>query len=293
VVIAIIGILIALLLPAIQSVREAARRAKCSNNLKQLALALHSHHNAKGRFPPGGITRGPCCDTKSYTNWAIEILPYMEYPGLYKQYNQRAYNEDAANKTVRETMIAEHTCPTEEGVEELAKPESGPGSNIFYRRGSYRCMTGRTDGTGWWDSHQNDSFPRTWRGVLHTVGTNGLKPERVKDIIDGTARTIMLGEMASRTHESRRTYWAYTYTSYNASAAVPQTRTLLVDYDKCLNVGGTGGANPCKRGWGSYHPQGINFAFCDCTVRFVDTEIDMEVFCRLASIAEGLTAKYP
>jgi hypothetical protein len=95
----------------------------------------------------------------------------------------------------------------------------------------------------------------------------------------------MVGEMTTLTHQSRRTFWAYSYTSYNASAAVPQTRTLLVDYDKCLSIGGRGGANPCKRGWGSFHPQGIHFVLVDGSVHIINSNIDINLFADLATIA--------
>lgn len=294
VVIAIIAILIALLLPAIQHVREAARRSHCTNNLKQIALALHAHHDAKNRFPPGNVTKGPCCNTKSYTNWAIEILPYLELMSLYKQYRQDKFNEDPENAAVRESSVPVYQCPSEIGVDTLDKPDSGPGGTwnnqpgIFYRRGSYRAMTGRSDGTFWWDTDENKGVSRKLRGVLHTVGTNGLQPESIKNVTDGMSNTLMIGETSTYTRQQRRTFWAYSYGPYIHSAAVPQPRTLWVDYDRCTAAGGTGKDNPCKRGWGSFHPNGLQFAFCDGSVNFLSTEIDMETFCRLATIAEGL-----
>jgi prepilin-type N-terminal cleavage/methylation domain-containing protein len=299
VVIAIIGILIALLLPAIQAAREAGRRANCSSHLRQIALALQNHHTSKGAFPPGGVTKGPCCGTKSHTNWAIEILPYLEMESLYKQYNQQVYNEDPANKVVRESSVAVYVCPSDLETTDIEKPESGPGgtwsgqAGVNYRRGSYRAMTGRTDGTGWWDCDQFSGLPYEWRGVLHIIGTKNLRAEKIETITDGTSNTLMIGELATRTHDSRRSFWAYTYASYNKSAATPQTRTLLTDYDKCVKVGGTGDDNPCKRGWGSMHPNGLQFALCDGAVIFITTDIDMEVFCRLATIAENKVATLP
>src|SRR5581483_8531317 len=96
VVIAIIAILIGLLLPAVQKVRDAAARAQCANNLKQIGLALHNHHDARGTFPPGGMQTG-ANGTPCYTNWAIEILPYIEQNNLYAGYNQSLLNTDTAN----------------------------------------------------------------------------------------------------------------------------------------------------------------------------------------------------
>src|SRR5205809_6236869 len=87
VVIAIIAILIGLLVPAVQKVRDAAARSQCQNNLKQIATALHNYHDANKKFPYGGVTNGPCCGTQSGPNWAVFLLPYIEQGNLYKQYD--------------------------------------------------------------------------------------------------------------------------------------------------------------------------------------------------------------
>src|SRR5262249_41370290 len=99
--IAIIAILIGLLLPAVQKVREAAARMSCTNNLKQIGIALHNYHGTHGTFPHGGITNGDCCGTPSGPTWTIFILPYIEQDNLYKRYDFSVANEHANNDFVR------------------------------------------------------------------------------------------------------------------------------------------------------------------------------------------------
>src|SRR5213078_2760223 len=85
VVIAIIAVLIGLLLPAVQKVREAAANAQCKNNLKQHGVGLHNYHNANSTFPPGSV--GTTTQDNYLGNWAIYLLPYVEQENLYQQYD--------------------------------------------------------------------------------------------------------------------------------------------------------------------------------------------------------------
>lgn len=278
VVIAIIAILIGLLLPAVQKVREAAARMKCTNNLKQISLAIHNHHDAEGTFPVGGITEGDCCTTPSYTTWAIEVLPYMELENLYRQYDQSQINEHPNNEFVRTQRVSTYECPSDTNIGRTDQPESGPGSALQYMRGSYRAVSGRSDGTSWFDATPTNANVRNWRGPIHSVRSRHERGEKITSIIDGTSNTFLAGEKTTRTRPRRTTYWAYTYTSYNQSSTTPQARTLLADYDRCVEIDGPGGSNSCKRGWGSFHTNVLNFALCDGSVRTVSTTIDGATF---------------
>src|SRR5690349_9479943 len=123
VVIAIIAILIGLLLPAVQKVREAAARMKCQNNLKQLGLALHNHNDTYGKLPSGGgfSTAGLAPPgTGLFNSWLIRILPYIEQDNLFKQYNMaRNYNDTTvdpgftvSNVAVANTVVPIYICPS-------------------------------------------------------------------------------------------------------------------------------------------------------------------------------------
>ncbi|MDX1944291.1 MAG: DUF1559 domain-containing protein [Pirellulaceae bacterium] len=287
VVIAIIGILVALLLPAVQAARESARRTSCSSNLRQIGLAMHAYHDAVGSFPPGGITLGPCCSTESYTSWPIAILPFLEQGTLKAQYDDNETNESPVNQTVREQFVPVFVCPSDLHTRQLDRPETGPANalQLQYRPGSYRGMGGRSDGSGWWDSDPlYQSLLPQWKGILHLVDDQ-LTTERFATLQDGASMTILAGESCTKTHLRRRTFWAYSYGSYNKSDAVPQSRTLLNDYDRCAAIGGAGDIQACSRGWGSFHPGAVQFLMADAAVRPVPLSVDMNLFAEAATIA--------
>lgn len=307
VVIAIIGILIALLLPAVQAAREAARRSQCGNQEKQMALGIHNYISAKKTLPPGGTTNGPCCATISYMSWTIAILPMIEESALAQQYNNKLQNEHPANQPVVQAAVQTYFCPDDEGANQLGVPASGPasGMNLSYRTGSYRGVTGRSDnpnGDYWWGAQnpgQSGSafpLPAAYRGPLHTIGNIPYGIVKPAHIIDGMSKTLLIGERSAATakgNSQRESFWAYSYASYNKGGMIPQTRTILQDFDRCVAVGGPGGNNPCKRGWGSFHPGGLQFALCDGSVRFIVETVDMDVLCNSATIAGGEATSIP
>jgi len=176
-------------------------------------------------------------------------------------------------------------------TDQLLIPASGPACvpalALGYMPGSYRAMSGRSDGREFIDSDAFQNYPLAWRGAIHTIGIRGLKVERFRTVQDGLSRTIMIGESTTRTNPTFRTFWAYSYSHYSLSSATPQRRTLLGDYDACRAAGGTGGALPCQRGWGSMHRDGLHFLYCDSSVRYTSQEVDVNLFVAMSTIAGG------
>jgi prepilin-type N-terminal cleavage/methylation domain-containing protein/prepilin-type processing-associated H-X9-DG protein len=294
VVIAIIALLIGLLVPAVQKVREAAARIKCENNLKQIGIAMYAYHDAQGVFPSAHIE----LNTTYYMNWAIQLLPYLEQEPLYRTYNNNVANDNAANQPFCRSAMSVYTCPSDTRGNQLFLPETvspnggGNNGNQFYMAGSYKVMSGLGDTSttdtyaGYFNEVQiADKAHRGGRGPFHGDGQSGLSPERVASIMDGTSNTLFVGERHTKTHPTRGPFWADSFNLYNAGAAWPYSATLIPDYDACRSMVTE---NFCKYGWGSLHTQNnINFLFGDGHVSPISTSIDMNVFMALSTIAGG------
>jgi prepilin-type N-terminal cleavage/methylation domain-containing protein/prepilin-type processing-associated H-X9-DG protein len=323
VVIAIIAILIGLLLPAVQKVREAAARATCANNMKQMGLALHGHHDARGTLPPGGMNGGNCCGQNLWTNWAIEILPYMEQDNIYRQYNQNQLNNSPGNKFVTQSRVKSYECPSDVNAGRLMQPASGAQADrgsaaapdqALWMTSSYRAISGRSNdipGHGAWDTSEPALWPsntmnQSFRGLLHATSAayNGIPaqtavaqlggPERLIGCTDGLSNTLMLGEYATQSTIRRTSFWAYTYTSYNQSSIGSESRYFGTHYGASASdpgsCAGTPGLNTdqlCKRSINSFHPQGANFTMGDGSVRFISRNVAMNQLQGMATMAAG------
>jgi prepilin-type N-terminal cleavage/methylation domain-containing protein len=267
VVIAIIGILVALLLPAIQAAREASRRTQCANHLKQLGLGCQNHHSAIRIFPDGGeaynvgrtldppspATNGvPVLAPKQSWGWLYQILPYIEQEPLYNNPSD-SYIQGIAVKTF--------FCPTRRQPMVIG----GRGVNDYAGNG------GLYTSSGWdWGNGQNGGVivRQKCGGPCNTVVSTAL-------VTDGTANTIILGEkrLDSRAigtaqcddNEGHTSGWDWDIIRWGNDPPLP-------DRDA---------TDQCEVLFGSAHPAGLHFAFCDGKVRFIGFDIDRLVFQRL------------
>jgi prepilin-type N-terminal cleavage/methylation domain-containing protein len=256
VVIAIIGILIALLLPAVQAARESARRAQCSNNLKQIGVALHTYHDARKEFPPGNIQENvPVTASMPFgrnwtASWGMIILPYIEQAAMHEQYDftidYRVITgppNAVENARIKATPIKTYNCPSDNVAGQLMTPASQNASTGVWAASSYRSNGGLVDGAGAAHAGGGGNVNRWWsqielpptesmgygRGPLHAYGPNNgnvLKPESTANILDGTGNTLAIGEYYTETTPTRTTFWAYAQVGdYHSSMLTVGIRT--------------------------------------------------------------------
>lgn len=318
VVIAIIGILVALLLPAVQAAREAARRAQCSNHLKQIGLGVLNYESTHKEFPPGSIVTDTCCASSLYTNWAVEILPFIEQNALSDQYDKSLENTAPVNQAVVQNHVPAFLCPNDPYDQNpVLTPETGGGK---FHRGSYRGVTGTAINDKPWDGFggyggatdcgsltKNASFMANYDkstiGMFPSQGCFALVGKvTTGKVTDGLSNTLLVGE--SYTHDgdgittgdifslrfgrTRNTLWGMTYASYNKSHINPESRYLLGDYIRCNVIGENIGGPNCERFWGSQHAGGvILFAFADGAVTSISQDVDVTLLVAAATRAGG------
>ena len=326
VVIAIIAVLIGLLLPAVQKVREAAARAKCSNNLKQMALAMHNYHDANGRLPssskqtcPPNSAVGQSAGCHYSLGAFVEILPFIEQGALKTLYNPNAFtDENHANDNFNQQMVAIYQCPSDDRASQLMatqgpwtlapRGDSNGGTGVYnyrYMASSYKLHSGMGNPSttdtwgGFWDEALDaQSYNKNGRGAFHTDGYTGLNPETLTTISDGTSNTLFIGERhikpggTSEEWMRRGPFWADAFNLYNTSASyLGISNTYMTpDYEQCQMStanGGSGNANYCKYGWGSFHSGGIQFAYGDGHVAIVQPTIDQVIFAALGTVSGG------
>lgn len=329
VVIAIIAVLIALLVPAVQKVREAAARTQCSNNIKQLALASHAHHDAKKTFPYG--RRYDLWDT--YT-WTQHILPYVEQKDVYLNYwtlesptlgSTTSYpcangpiGDDVRLRTARHTLIPVFNCPVD-----YASTMVGNELNTAmygFVRGSYRGCAGTGDMYG----AATDGTAGPWgRGVYGVISGQSDDPGaavksrgvKIRTITDGTANTLLISEGLCPTVAN----WggplgSHIYGNMGGALFTASLTPNSTSPDKivgpcpssqgdqgylapCTSIAGNAWFTPsaagAMAGARSKHSGGVNVAMADGSVRFVDNAVDQSTWRSLGTIRGDETATLP
>jgi prepilin-type N-terminal cleavage/methylation domain-containing protein/prepilin-type processing-associated H-X9-DG protein len=295
VVIAIIAILIGLLLPAVQKVREAASRMKCANNLKQLGLALHHYHDTYGAFPPAYVNHGPYATTGfSFTHgWAPFVLPFIEHQQLADLYRWGFPLYAVENQPVSSRHLTIFQCPST--VERDRYITSGP-FQFFGTKGAcgdYTIALGVDAGLaqlGWADQVGDSRGALTHTPTAALAASPNPTPTRFADIVDGCSDTILLAEDAGRPRRwlARRggpDPQALDGGAWNhfKGGIVLQGKTA----DGTANPG-TCPMNCTNNGEVySFHTGGAYAAFADGSVSFLRESINIRVLARLITRAGG------
>jgi prepilin-type N-terminal cleavage/methylation domain-containing protein/prepilin-type processing-associated H-X9-DG protein len=270
VVIAIIAVLIGLLLPAVQKVREAANRTSCGNNLKQLALAMHNYESTYKLFPPIQIT-------SPYTGWATLVLPYIEQDNVARVYDRTKDYYDLANQQAVNVRVAIHVCPSTPGVRTAGPIGDATFTNRTAQMGDYFTIRSFVD---------DDFDPPEIDGAFGTPDDfNNGRPSKLAGITDGLSNTMMLYESAGMPATYKGRTVVDCSASFNPSncnrnwwgpwASFHNNRIYTWTFDGRIR-GGPGA--PCvinctnDLGYGiySFHPGGANMALCDGSVRFLN-----------------------
>jgi len=295
VVIGIIALLIALLLPAVQKVRDAAARTVCTNNLKQLGLALHQFHDSYGSFPPSGYTQvGPGNPGGKYVGWRALVLPFLEQVQLQKLYD---FNLDwwvGTNVVAAAVPVKVFQCPSvPQRAEVLSAIDKPPRPALVFANPiaptDYEALMGVQP------SSINPHLPGTFyhaRNRFAVLYRNSAT--RLTDISDGTSATIMLVECAAR---------PLTYRNRTATPAIANDQGIgWADSEGAFSLDGAsidGNLEGCGPALGciapmnrkndnepfSFHPGGINSTFADGSVQFLRETIPLPIMAALSTHA--------
>jgi prepilin-type N-terminal cleavage/methylation domain-containing protein/prepilin-type processing-associated H-X9-DG protein len=288
VVITIIGILIALLLPAVQAAREAARRMQCTNNFKQAALALHGYHEAKGCFPPGVYNPKSTAYSSApyFFGWSVYILPYLELDNIYDLYtfsNLIGYADKTGttkNSTASATQVQCYLCPSD--------PTEGEGVTVSTTASVPKMgmtnICGVSDSTRYYYTVSDGNiFPSDFPTIDGIFGANvGC---RIADIKDGTTNTLMLGEVAGsgKGQYSSRFWASWNIGDFSDSPIINGPTSL---------PGGATSFSIKTIGFSSFHGNGCNFAMADGSVAFVSQNTEDAVMKALATRDGGNKKNY-
>jgi prepilin-type N-terminal cleavage/methylation domain-containing protein/prepilin-type processing-associated H-X9-DG protein len=292
VVISIIAVLIALLLPAVQAAREAARRSQCTNNLKQLGLAIHGYIDTHGVMPLGSFKMSPPaagdpCKGGHEAGVFIAILPYLEQGPLFNAFNSNVHYETAPNSTVVGTGLSVLWCPSDSLVSQSDSKHFG----WPVRFGSYMGSAGA------WNSPAENRGPscmlQSFQALLGQA--NGVmfyySSVRLAGVTDGSSNTFLFGEHAyGKNPAVELPDWGWWFSGNYGDTMFttmfpmnPEGKMPDVPNESLYGID----INPSIQASSSFHPGGAYFAFCDGSVRFLKETIDCSPFDTSTGLPQG------
>jgi prepilin-type N-terminal cleavage/methylation domain-containing protein/prepilin-type processing-associated H-X9-DG protein len=295
VVIAIIAVLIGLLLPAVQKVREAANRMKCANNLKQLGLAMHNHHDTTGTFPPAYVNTGAFYRNSTYYvthGWAPFLLPYIEKQPLYDLYLWDFPLYGPENQAVVTTQLKDFQCPSAPEQDRYMTWDAYAAFGTKGACGDYTITLGVDSALA-----QRDWVDRVadYRGTLTNMPVPAMMISptrtgtRLADTTDGASNTILLTEDAGRP----RLWQAGKAGRDQALKGGPWNHYLGSIILQGSTPDGKTKPGPCAlnctndREVYAFHTGGANAVFVDGSVHFLKAGMDIRVLARLITRAGG------
>lgn len=290
VVITIIGILIALLLPAVQAAREAARRTQCANNLKQIGLAMHLHHDRQGRLPYGLLFKNSAAHLDEST-WVFWILPYIEQQPLFDLadpngeygFGMAAPDWGGYNRNITMTALPNLACPS--------NPPLSPNAiwQASYARGTYAA----NNGFGPMADSRTPLLARTSAGSDSNGNTNVFgvfylnSETRFADFKNGTSNTMMVAEIAAVNGEDERGVMFYPegamyHYNYTPNSSTPDNiRTGMCVNDSnapCTGTFPAANSRSVVMTSRSYHPGGVQVLLGDGSVHFVNNSVALKIW---------------
>jgi prepilin-type N-terminal cleavage/methylation domain-containing protein/prepilin-type processing-associated H-X9-DG protein len=283
VVIAIIAVLIGLLLPAVQKVREAAARMSCQNNLKQLGLALHNYHDANSQFPRVifvGPTQLPGYGDRYTVGCLSYLLPYIEQQNIANQMNfKMGYYADPPNKKMGQTLLSVYHCPSDPQWEEVkysAANQPCSASTYCQAQTDYAPVV---DGSRFW-------LDVAWSqplkdGTMNGDGTFGIIKPTIQSITDGTSNTIAICEVIGQGSGSEMGMFWILWTAMDTRNGINLPFQERSSWQTAWEWQGPT--------WGpsSYHTGGANFLFDDGSVHFLSQSISAITLQALTTRATG------
>jgi prepilin-type N-terminal cleavage/methylation domain-containing protein/prepilin-type processing-associated H-X9-DG protein len=302
VVIAIIAILIGLLLPAVQKVREAAARMSCQNKLKQLGLALHNFHDQQNKLPPGA-QQDVCPQNNSNctqgfirgTSWIVFLLPHIEQDNIYKLYNFNLAYNSVENGAVGSNVVSTLYCPSGPDAKRHLDPNTnvttnpsthyygimgpgGPSDNFTHTVGGRTFTYRRGDATSnaAWSGHGMLSQYRDSTGSISTK-----RVVKLTDATDGLTNTLVIGEISVAMPGSLNQYRTWIRGNNGGSGA---TKNIKFPINSTL-YNGSNNFNDISMG--SNHTGGANFCLGDGSVRFINQNIDLSIYIAASSMDQG------